>query len=41
MLRRHRFEGWVSLEFEGKADPAVAVPASLARLKEAFSAPTG
>ena len=38
MLRRHCFEGWVSLEFEGKADPAVAVPASLARLKEAFSA---
>ena len=38
MLRRHRYEGWVSLEFEGKADPAVAVPASLARLKESFSA---
>jgi len=37
MLRRHRYEGWVSLEFEGKADPAVAVPASLARLKAAFS----
>ena len=37
MLRRHRYEGWVSLEFEGKADPNEAVPASLARLKEAFS----
>jgi L-ribulose-5-phosphate 3-epimerase len=36
MLRRHGYQGWVSLEFEGKADPGVAVPASLARLREAF-----
>ena len=37
LLRRNRYQGWISLEFEGQADPEVAVPASLARLKEAFA----
>ena len=37
LLRRHGYQGWVSLEFEGQADPEEAVPASLARLKEAFA----
>ena len=37
LLRRHGYQGWISLEFEGQADPEVAVPASLARLKEAFA----
>lgn len=37
ILRNVRYQGWVSLEFEGKADPAVAVPRSLAMLKEAFA----
>lgn len=31
------FEGWVSLEFEGKESAEEAVPKSLARLREAFS----
>ena len=34
---RHGYQGWISLEFEGQADPEVAVPASLARLREAFA----
>ncbi len=38
MLARHGYQGWVSLEFEGKADPEEAVPASLARLEAAFAA---
>lgn len=37
ILRKNRYTGWVSLEFEGKDDPATAVPASLALLREAFS----
>jgi sugar phosphate isomerase/epimerase len=37
ILRKNRYQGWVSLEFEGKDDPAVAVPKSLAMLKEAFA----
>ena len=37
ILRNVRYQGWVSLEFEGKDDPAVAVPKSLAMLKEAFA----
>ena len=31
------FDGWVSLEFEGKEDPHIAVPKSLALLKQSFS----
>ncbi|MFM7076163.1 MAG: sugar phosphate isomerase/epimerase family protein [Planctomycetaceae bacterium] len=38
MLARHGYQGWVSLEFEGKADPEEAVPESLARLEAAFAA---
>lgn len=36
MLRQHKYRGWVSLEFEGKEDPLVAIPKSLAMLKQAF-----
>jgi sugar phosphate isomerase/epimerase len=36
-LRRAKFRGWVSLEMEGKEDPATAVPKSLAVLRAAFS----
>lgn len=37
LLRRHQYRGWISLEFEGKADPQTAIPASLARLRNAFN----
>jgi L-ribulose-5-phosphate 3-epimerase len=37
MLRRHRYRGWVSLEFEGKEDPRTGVAKSLALLRKAFS----
>ena len=37
MLRQAGFQGWVSLEMEGKEDPATAVPKSLALLRAAFS----
>jgi L-ribulose-5-phosphate 3-epimerase len=37
ILREVGYQGWVSLEFEGKDDPADAVPKSLAMLKEAFA----
>lgn len=37
IMRRNHYTGWVSLEFEGKDDPATAVPASLALLRRAFS----
>lgn len=37
ILRGVRYQGWVSLEFEGKADPAEGVPQSLAMLKKAFA----
>lgn len=37
MLRKHKFTGFVSLEFEGKEDPKTAVPKSLAVLRKAFS----
>jgi sugar phosphate isomerase/epimerase len=36
ILRRARYQGWVSLEFEGKEDPLVAVPRNLAMLRAAF-----
>ena len=38
MLRRHRYRGYVSLEFEGRDDPRTAVPRSLALLRRAFAA---
>ena len=37
MLRKHRYTGFVSLEFEGKEDPRTAVPKSLAMLRKAFA----
>jgi sugar phosphate isomerase/epimerase len=37
ILRKANFGGWVSLEMEGKEDPATAVPKSLAVLREAFA----
>jgi L-ribulose-5-phosphate 3-epimerase len=37
ILGKAGFQGWVSLEMEGKEDPATAVPKSLAVLRSAFS----
>ena len=37
ILRAVDYRGYVSLEFEGKEDPATAVPKSLALLREAFA----
>lgn len=34
LFRKYHYRGFVSLEFEGKEDPAVAVPKSLALLRE-------
>ena len=36
MLRKHKYTGFISLEFEGKEDPKTAVPKSLALLRKAF-----
>ena len=36
LLQKHDFGGYVSLEFEGKEDPRIAIPKSLAMLKAAF-----
>jgi L-ribulose-5-phosphate 3-epimerase len=37
LLGRHGYKGWVSLEFEGKENPATAVPKSLDVLRKAFN----
>ena len=37
MLRKHTYRGYISLEFEGKADYRTAIPESLAMLKQAFT----
>lgn len=37
MLRQHRYQGYISLEFEGKENPSTGVPQSLAVLRRAFS----
>lgn len=37
LLRKHRYNGFLSLEFEGKEDPLTAVPKSLAMLRKAFA----
>ena len=37
IMRRHNYRGYVSLEFEGKEDPKIALPKSLAVLRKAFS----
>ena len=36
ICRKHNYKGYVSLEFEGKEDPRMAVPKSLAMLRKAF-----
>lgn len=36
LLRKHKYHGYVSLEFEGKDDPRKAIPQSLALLQTAF-----
>ena len=36
LLTKHKFHGYVSLEFEGKEDPRTAIPKSLAMLQLAF-----
>jgi L-ribulose-5-phosphate 3-epimerase len=41
LLRQHKYRGWVSLEFEGKEDPLVAIPKSLKLLQESFAAAYG
>ena len=38
ILRKHRYRGYVSLEFEGREDPKTAIPKSLALLRKAFAA---
>jgi L-ribulose-5-phosphate 3-epimerase len=37
LLKRVGFHGYISLEFEGKADPERAVPESIALLRDAFA----
>ena len=37
ILRQANYKGFISLEFEGKDDPAVGVPKSLAMLRKVFS----
>lgn len=36
MMRKHQYRGYISLEFEGKEDPALAIPKSLEVLRQAF-----
>jgi L-ribulose-5-phosphate 3-epimerase len=36
LLWEHRFQGYLSLEFEGKAHPDVGIPESLALLRQAL-----
>jgi sugar phosphate isomerase/epimerase len=38
MLKKHRYQGYVSLEFEGQEDHRTAIPKSLALLRKAFDA---
>jgi len=37
ILRRHNYQGYISLEFEGKEDYETAIPKSLKMLREAFA----
>jgi sugar phosphate isomerase/epimerase len=37
LLRRHRYQGYVSLEYEGREDHRSAIPNSLAMLRQAFA----
>jgi L-ribulose-5-phosphate 3-epimerase len=36
LLRKHKYPGYVSLEFEGKEDPRTGIPKSVALLRKAF-----
>ena len=36
MLKKHKYKGYVSLEFEGREDPRTAIPKSLVLLRKAF-----
>ena len=36
LMRDHDYRGYISLEFEGKEDPDIAIPKSLEVLREAF-----
>jgi sugar phosphate isomerase/epimerase len=36
MLKKHKYPGYVSLEFEGREDPRTGIPKSLAVLRKAF-----
>jgi sugar phosphate isomerase/epimerase len=38
MLQKHHYRGYVSLEFEGNADPGTAIPQSLEMLRKSFTA---
>jgi L-ribulose-5-phosphate 3-epimerase len=38
IFREHKFRGYVSLEFEGREDPLLAIPKSLKLLRDAFGA---
>ena len=37
ILKKHKYKGYISLEFEGKDDPREAIPKSLALLRKAFA----
>ena len=36
MLHKHKYRGYISLEFEGREDPKTGVPRSLTTLRKAF-----
>ena len=36
MLRKHKYRGYISLEFEGNEDWQTAIPKSLELLRQAF-----
>ena len=38
ILRKHKYRGYISLEYEGREDARTAIPKSLALLRKAFSA---
>lgn len=37
MLRKHKYKGYISLEFEGNDEPSTAIPKSLEMLRKAFA----
>jgi L-ribulose-5-phosphate 3-epimerase len=37
IMHKHNYQGYISLEFEGKENPQTAIPKSLALLRKAFS----